>query len=596
MTHNANFHRWNQGQSKTEIPARNDLLTDRGCTNCIHRAMKMESFHEALQEPLVVADTRTASQTETTSLISETGYEPNASSEPSFFERLRRRRDGDWSRTLMQLAYLIFTILTITFVFLTRSSDWVKTYLVVTPLVSPDNGAEVSSTTTLVYETDFKGARHWFKECDANAIFKQMALFVLNIYPIVKSVGSVVNLIALAYGPSSLPKSTNSVAKIRPQYLESVVSDRANVNSQTRGRFEILMGKLYSGIDYLNFFFKVGVVSKVSSVAFYMQIMLLIAASPTFMKSGYEYSFENSSQEGLYLFHFATLTSLVSALIVRVQDYRWKRRLLVTQRYIAMRENNDRGNNDVNDITEEQQQGTTSETRNIIQKWRNLSVEDKTTVYLVLAMISRVIVFFTPILKYEYSGKSAMYLEDTSETFTLYEIIFEFKDRAFSGADGFWIPTFLIFDLIVMPSVLLLATMLVKVIHSLDINSLWIPPLFYFISYGNIFANLESIVVALMLTVATLEYVVRVLVEYSDDLCFDDETDTYCYIVKPRFQAGTWILVFHFMMYSFSVGGTQSYLSETMKDSLAKYSYGNVMSEIDHQRRDERYIEEGQSS
>ena len=531
----------------------------------------MNQFEDALDEPLLVKkDEDKASLVDTASNTSDAPTQ-------SVVQQLRSRREGDWSRTFFLVALLGMSMIYPWLCFKFRSADWVKTYLTTTTLVVADD-LDIGSNTSLVYETDFEGVRHWYRECDANAVYVQCFLFLFNVFPLLKIASCFITMFVVGYGPSDLRLSISSVVVIRPRSLNNISYRHSSAQVEEKNIVERIIAGGYNLFDSINVFFAMGTMVKLTSVPLYMQIILLIASSPTFMTQGYEYSFATSLQEGPYIFYICTIITILISDINRVQHFRWKRRILVAQRNTADDSVSDVDVETTSNIEDQEgnieAESTPTSRYNIIQKYRDLSDTKKASYHLAIAMLTRLFLIFLPVIKLEYSGESAKYLDETSHKLTIYDLVFEFQDKAFQGKDSFWISVILVFDIILMPIFLLLLTLLLKVVRHHDVKSSWIPPMFYSLTYFQVFGNLEGLMLATIFSVGTLEYIMRVLVDYGGDTCHSDETDSYCYVVKPYFQVGTWILLIHCLSFSLAVNRTQADLDKKLPEMLAEDAYG----------------------
>ena len=313
-----------------------------------------------------------------------------------------------------------------------------------------------------------------------------------------------------------------------------------------------------------------------------MLIFLQIATSQTFSMYDKNYTFEWSNGNGLVYTQLVLMSCNATMILIFKNYLRWKRRervLNALRTGDAEEELDAISNTNVRDssqsdyvssgslLAEEEEKEEQADREKPILKlfsfWTNLSIQQRSTVYIVISIVCWYLLTFLPVIEFKYSGISEEYLESSSESFTLYEIIPTFTQRMHSDKAS-WIGVMYYFEVLLIPQLLLVASILVKVIRYTDNDSEWIYPIYSFVSYVRYWSGVEIYCISVILIVLTLKFAVREISEFNE-VCSDifDVTSERCFEVKALFESGTWIL----LVYVFSLNKA---ILDTHSDLLGK--------------------------
>ena len=215
--------------------------------------------------------------------------------------------------------------------------------------------------------------------------------------------------------------------------------------------------------------------------------------------------------------------------------------------------------------------------RSIFCWWRDLSVQERSTIWILVAFFCRYFLTFMNVIKFNYSGYNAQFLDETSESLSAQDIIEAFSERAHSKADS-WIGVIFYFEVILVPQLLLSASILIKLIRHSDKESKWIYPLYTFISYFQFWGGWDTFTYAVILSYFTLKYAVRQISE-ENEMCSELvlETGERCFEAEAVFQPGTWVLIVYYFSWGYAILQTNIDLMTKLEPlgDLRHYGYNN---------------------
>jgi len=538
-------------------------------------------------------------------------------------------RKGDRMRQFYNVVLVLIFSIGTTFLILFINSDWLEFYQ--TTEAEGEDGEVVTVHHTVT--EDYNGTSSLIMDSGVHLVIRIWTKIMSMGMPWCKFTVGCVCLICAPAGPMKLRQNFRKVAIIRPSAM-AATSGGDDPTNEDDGVAKGCLGQIRRFVGFMYGFYMpslewiiLGTKFKMTGGYIYFLALLQLcipteldidedspASAPDNGSSIDEIDFQVDMKSGFLYFWLSNFFFVSLASVVKIQALRWMRRERALELYLGARRtsmasmagdgyydgleraletdmsfSNDRAPA-VAAAASEAEADTMAATTN--SSAADESREDdqdeegkkedgrqnRATFFLSIAFISRFLLLFFPIVRFNYTTVDGLKDIDSKE-FTIYEFMLEIVNVSHHSA----VPRFLQFifwmEISILPLVVLIVCASLKIMRYYDRKSKRIGPLYYTLINLEHYTNPESLALATLLVRWSVEKVSEhVLIEHGScqALGFDDG----CVKVAAEFVSGSYIMFIYGFSYMYSLALCQYDLTTKLKDLMTTEAYEKILPDM----------------
>lgn len=477
--------------------------------------------------------------------------------------------EGDRIRRAYNGLFVLLIVGQAVFFTLATKSDWWNIYRTTTT----EGGDQ---QTIPIQELDYKDTREVFQTSDIFILVRIFVGGISKIMPIIRIGFCALAGVIITAGPYRLRTSVLNVAVIRESALELFSS--ANFSHGTSSgwdkRFnDFIYRQLLATGDWMC----LGASWKIVNTYIYMILFLILCMSEEFMVrvGSVTYDHEAEVKSGVFWFWATTFLTLIMSVFAKIQMGRWLRRLNAVDKYAHAATTPDADTVTCANGAEHPQVRDMPVIKRF-KCYKKLAAQHKATLWVSLAIFSRVFLIFLPVIRFNYKKYLGDDVQSVSAEYTTSEVLLELISASYKEQSARILQVIFWIDVLTMPTVVLSICAALKILRWHDQHSRFISPMYYSMIYLETFGNVEAFTLAVFLTVWSIKYTMRYMIE-EGEMCDFFSLEDGCIEVDADFVSGTWFLLIYAIAQSYAVKIAQIDLAIRLNDMLTIEAYKPIL-------------------